>query len=164
MRWILNDVLVNDETTYSRSGSNAYDIEIRLREGENKITVKAFNAVGDRTVKMITVKVDSKPPLLLIETAAIRTEGGKTYADIRGKSEQGCVLTVNGDLAYMDENGRFEHTLLIGDAMTLNIRMTAEDSSGNKTEYESTLYNDTLQAIQEVEISLQNGGSVVQAK
>ena len=158
------DVLVNDETTYSRSGSNAYDIEIRLREGENKITVKAFNAVGDRTVKMITVKVDSKPPLLLIETAAIRTEGGKTYADIRGKSEQGCVLTVNGDLAYMDENGRFEHTLLIGDAMTLNIRMTAEDSSGNKTEYESTLYNDTLQAIQEVEISLQNGGSVVQAK
>jgi len=158
------DVLVNDETTYSRSGSNAYDIEIRLREGENKITVKAFNAVGDRTVKMITVKVDSKPPLLLIETAAIRTEGGKTYADIRGKSEQGCVLTVNGDLAYMDGNGRFEHTLLIGDAMTLNIRMTAEDSSGNKTEYESTLYNDTLQAIQEVEISLQNGGSVVQAK
>jgi len=148
------DVLVNDETLYKRSGSSSYGIEMNLREGENKISIKAYNASGDRTVKLITIRVDSNPPLLLVESAAIRAAAGKAYADIRGKSEQGCTLTINGNAVYMDENGSFEHSLPIRNEMNVGIRVVAQDSFGNKTEYETIVYNDSLKAIQNVKISV----------
>lgn len=146
-------ILVNDSTAYSRSGSSRYEFGLSLNEGENKIGIKGYNSMGDRTEKVIRIMVDTRPPLLLLDSAGTRSSGGITYVDLKGKSEKGCMLSINGGSVAIGEDGLFEYTLAMGDEMKLDILAEAADASGNTTEYRTTVYNNRLKDIRKVEIT-----------
>lgn len=159
------DILLNDETSFSHSADSRHLYKLALNEGENKIRVMGVNSMGDSTEKVIRVISDTKPPLLLIDSAHIRESSSSTFVDIKGKSEYGCKLIINGDNVTVNKEGIFNCTLIMDDNMSIEIHAEAEDSCGNKSGYRDTIYNDRLKAIQKAIITPDNpimelGGSL----
>jgi hypothetical protein len=150
------DILLNDETSFSQSANSRHLYRLALNEGENKISIRGINSMGDCTEKVIRIIADTKPPLLLIDSVEIRESNSSTFVDIKGKSEFGCKLIINGDNVPVNNEGIFNCTLIMDDNMSIDIHAEAEDSCGNKSEYRDTIYNDRLKAIQKVVITPDN--------
>lgn len=146
-------IYLNDEAVYSGITAGQHQFMLNLNEGENKVAIRATNSAGDFTDKVIRIISDTVPPLLLIDSTEIKQSKGTTIAVLKGKCEPGSKLTINGGDATPDSNGMFEYSLIIGDSMSIEIYVAAEDSVGNITEYKNTVYNNTLKAIQKVRIT-----------
>lgn len=159
------DILLNDETSFSQSAGSGRLYKLALNEGENRIRVRGVNSMGDCTEKVIRVIADTMPPLLLIDSVEISESGGSTFVHMKGKSEFGCRLIINGDNVSVNNEGIFNCTLIMDDSMSIDIHAEAEDGCGNKSGYRDTVYNDRLKAIQKVVITPDNptvelGGSL----
>lgn len=147
------DVYLNDAAVYSGGTAASYKCLLTLNEGENKVSIRVTNSVGDFTDKTVRIISDTIPPLLLIDSTEVREENGATIAILRGKCEPGSRLVINGGDAVMDKDGMFEYKLFMGEVMSMDVYAAAEDTVGNVTEYRSTIYNNTLNAIQKVVIT-----------
>jgi hypothetical protein len=59
---------------------------------------------------------------------------------IEGRTEQGAVVTVNGELVRLDSAGRFRKTVELVDEGWNDLVIQAEDPSGNRTERRERVY------------------------
>ncbi len=144
---------LNNEAVYSGGIGDKHQFTLTLNEGENNVEIRAANSAGDFTDKVIRIICDTVPPLLLIDSTEIQESSIGTIAVLKGKCEPGCKLTINGEDADLDSEGIFEHTLIMGSSISMEVYAAAEDRVGNITEYRSTVYNAMLKAIRRVVIT-----------
>ncbi len=133
----VNDELIDKTKT---KADNTFEFaDITLSEGENSIKTKAV--AEDKTESefsdMLTVTLRHKAPTLTIESPS----DGQTYtkdennAQVKGKTDMGTKVTVNGYWAIVDAEGNFSYTLPLSSGEN-KIKIIAQDEAGNKTEHE----------------------------
>ncbi|MGQ9583107.1 MAG: right-handed parallel beta-helix repeat-containing protein [Thermoplasmatota archaeon] len=124
------EVTVNGLPATNSGGS--VSLSLRLVPGANRITVRAVDRATNVGEANATVELDQVPPALSISSpqSGLRTQSAKIM--VRGYTEAGASVTVNGAAAQMDATGKFacELSLLEGDN---SIVVTAVDRAGNPT-------------------------------
>ncbi len=110
------EVTVNGLPAPNTGGS--ISLSVRLSSGANRITVRAVDRASNVGEANATVELDQVPPILSISSpqSGLRTPSAKIM--VRGYTEPGSSVTVNGAAAQMDAAGRFayEHSLQEGDS------------------------------------------------
>ncbi|GEM_PF-2067736 len=124
-------VFINDEEVEVDSeGKFSYDIV--LIEGLNSITVRAEKGTLSR-VKRISVTLDSTPPILRV---TVPDSVKDRVFEVKGTTEVGVTLTINGEAVIVNPDGTFSMVLNIPEGeRELQVEIKAKDSAGNETTY-----------------------------
>ncbi|MEK9178285.1 MAG: hypothetical protein AAB801_00730 [Patescibacteria group bacterium] len=113
--------------------NNEFSFEKSLTEGENIIKLKAsFKDRESEFTDPVVINIKTAPPLLEIETPTDGQEVSKKSLEVKGKTDMGARITVNGYWALM-EGENFSYTLELNDGDN-EIKVEAVDEAGNKTE------------------------------
>jgi len=96
------------------------------------ITVTATDFAGNSTQKVLHVSLDTTPPTLTVTSPVSFQEVHKLPVIVRGTTEPGAIVTVNGNAATVDANGGFLYGLYeISEGVTSTIQVIAKDTAGN---------------------------------
>jgi hypothetical protein len=124
------------EVLANKDGEFTFDI--KLNKGENTLSALAKDAAGNvsQETKTYTVTFDNEPPEIQIESPSDGTEffGSKErQLSIKGKTEGGVSLDINGRLVVVEDDGSFTFTTTLSEGEnTFNIK--AADKAGNTKE------------------------------
>lgn len=105
----------------------------RLKNGENKISLKAINQAGKASgfSQELTILLDKDEPDLKIESPQEdQTFSGNNKIKVSGETEKDAQVLANGFLANVDFNGKFEVTIPLNEGEN-NIEVKAQDEAGN---------------------------------
>lgn len=109
---------------------------VHLRDGENEIYVIANDSKGNSSdaSRSFTVTVDKDAPLLIIDDPKDKQEffDNDNPITVKGKSEEGVDLRINGRLIMIDSDGDFEINLSLEEGDN-QIEAIAIDDAGNET-------------------------------
>ncbi len=112
----------------------AWEQELGLIEGEQRIDVAATDAEGDVAQQSFRIVLDTTPPVLNIQhPVVVRHEGPPVTWDvtISGWTDVGATLRVNGNVEEVNEDGTFSVTLPMGADMVSVYEITSTDEAGN---------------------------------
>jgi parallel beta-helix repeat protein len=105
---------------------------VKLSSGSNFIVVRAVDAAGNVAQVNRTVTLDQVPPALSITSPA----GGSRIPDsrvmVRGLTDAGSTVTVNGVSAQMERTGRFSAEISLSEGEN-SLVVTSVDPAGNPT-------------------------------
>ena len=123
-------VTVNSLSASNVNGSFAQ--ALRLGAGSTVVSVKAVDGAGNVAYVNRTVVLDQDPPALSLSQPSngLRTPDSRTT--VKGVTDPGSAVTVNGARAVVDQSGRFsaDVPLTVGDN---SIVITSVDPAGNPT-------------------------------
>ncbi len=119
-------VLVNNQEAVITEG--IFSKEIALNEGENNITIVITDKEGKTGTKESRVVLDKTNPQIKITSAELDDFG---YAQIKGVTEPGAQLSVDGQLFAVDEQGSFNGSIKWPN--NKQVPLTAIDRAGNIT-------------------------------
>ena len=106
-----------------------YLFSVNLVEGENRISIMAEDAAGNRNMTVRLVTLDTLEPVLSVDTL----NGSKTNLStlrLAGWTDAGSEVTVNGQIVPVGTDGRFITNIsLVSGNNTISI--TARDRAGN---------------------------------
>ncbi|MBI4136755.1 hypothetical protein HY469_01715 [Candidatus Roizmanbacteria bacterium] len=134
------EVFVNDiskKNVQVKQSNSSFSTDIPLYEGENSITVVAIDDRDNKSQSSNPVNVSyiSEGPELILDSPQDEEEvrGGSGIVEVRGLTDVGADVTVNGRWVQVKDNGSFsyEYRLAEGDN---DIKVVAEDSAGNTSE------------------------------
>lgn len=132
--------LVNESETsevdVDDQGQFTYDLH--LQNGENTISLYGVDAAGNESLKTRSYQVaqDNEAPSIEIEQPAdgstIELKKNRTTT-IKGKTEVGARLTLNGRSILLNADGSFSSTYYLDEGDN-ELTFTAVDKAGNQTE------------------------------
>jgi hypothetical protein len=113
---------------------------IKLSEGENKVWATAEDQAGNvsQQSKTNTVVLDEKPPKLEVENPKDGQEfhgEGERNIEVKGVTEEGVKLTVNGAWVIIGSEGKFSYLYNLSEGDN-QLMVKTEDDAGNVTEKE----------------------------
>ncbi|MGC9089552.1 MAG: stalk domain-containing protein, partial [Caldisericia bacterium] len=124
-------VLINDEEVEVGSDGK-FAHEMILLEGLNSIVVRAEKGSLSR-VKRISVTLDSTPPVLKV---TVPDSVKDRVFEVKGTTEVGVTLTINGEPVIVNPDGTFSMVLNISEGeKELPVEVKAVDQAGNITTY-----------------------------
>jgi len=124
-------VLINDEEVEVESDGK-FAHEMILLEGLNSIVVRAEKGSLSR-VKRISVTLDSTPPVLKV---TVPESVKDRVFEVKGTTEVGVTLTINGEPVIVNPDGSFSMVLTIPEGeKELPVEVKAVDQAGNTTTY-----------------------------
>lgn len=131
----LNDQ-TKEENKIDQTGSFVFP-SIFLKEGENKIYVKAVLDKESLESEPITVVYDKKPPKIEITEPQDNQNyrGDQRYALVSGKTEETDSVLINDRLAILNADGSFTYRFLLNEGEN-KITIVAMDKAGNKVTVE----------------------------
>jgi len=105
---------------------------VLLQAGLNTLTVKAVDRAGNVAVVTRTAVLDQTPPVLTISepSSGLRTQSGKVT--VRGITDPGSTVTVNGVAAKVDGLGAFTAEISLSEGDN-SLFITSVDPAGNPT-------------------------------
>lgn len=133
------ELYVNDElTNQTKSQKNGRFIfnNITLQQGQNTIKAKAEkNNIQSDFSQTQTINFTNRAPSLSIDSPADGQSFSKDESPIavKGKTDPGVKITVNGFWAIVQDNGEFSYELPLTNGDN-QIKVRATDSAGNATE------------------------------
>jgi len=133
------EVYMDGSEVFSGSGYGD-DILLTAEDGEHTLTIEASNDNLDRSNVSFDLIVDTKAPVLRIDTPE-QTCYTSGEAVISGYVDLNSTLTIDGEPVSYDAEGLFTHTVSIGENMTKTYKVEAIDEAGNATAYEGYLVN-----------------------
>lgn len=107
-----------------------------LTEGMHCLDVVARNQRGDVSYETCSFLVDSRAPELMVDTPEAGTVIGETDAaiSVKGRTEAGATLSINGNEYPVGEGGLFEAQVAADVSLQkLELEIEAGDSFGNST-------------------------------
>ncbi|HYS70908.1 MAG TPA: Ig-like domain-containing protein, partial [Thermoplasmata archaeon] len=110
--------------------TGAFTYTITEPDGYHTFTIVATDAAGNVASTSITVAVDTTPPPLAVAAPADGLLTATPTVIVRGTTETGARVTVNGVQAVVDVNGAFAVSLVLAEGAN-TIRVDATDVSGN---------------------------------
>ncbi len=121
-----------EENKIDQTGSFIFP-SIFLKEGENKIYVKATIDKESLESEPITVAYDKKPPKREITEPQDNQNyrGDQRYALVSGKTEETDSVLINDRLTILNADGSFAYRLLLNEGEN-KITIIAMDKAGNK--------------------------------
>ncbi|MFC0213574.1 S-layer homology domain-containing protein [Paenibacillus chartarius] len=140
-------VHVNNQLVGTFTGSD-WTQSIPLEEGTNLIDVFAKNAAGDTTLTGLRVFSDVTKPDLKMESPSI--VGDEML--VKGQTEPGTLVTVNGEAVQPEADGRFSKQLSMEGKLMKSLEVTAKDGAGNETVYTTEAMNSVPNSFERVEV------------
>lgn len=130
------------ETITESDGEFLFDT-VALAEGDNTVSAQAVDNSGNQSQpsSSLRVNLDRTPPsLTLTEPMPGSTFVGPSEQDIviRGSSEPGVTLTLNGMFVILSQTGEFSTRLRLTEGEN-TIVVTARDRAGNETNQEQVV-------------------------
>lgn len=124
------------KATLTKIDKDGFEFTEDLQKGDNLIQVKAKeeNKESDFS-NFYTVTFQNNPPKLDLSSPA---DGDSFHKEdksvsVKGQTDAGATVTVNGFFAVIDESNNFSYTLPLHDGDN-DIQIIAVDQAGNKTE------------------------------
>lgn len=114
--------------------------KITLKEGENRLKAKAVDQAGNESQdsKILLITYDKVPPKLEVE----QPEEGAVFSEekiqIKGKTEEEVVLTINDHQVVLGSAGEFEYPFKLSEGEN-KVIIIAKDVAGNETKVERTV-------------------------
>lgn len=105
-----------------------------LTEGVHYIDILSTNRAGDSTIETIKFYVDTKAPILMIDspTNSEYIDAIETEITVKGRTEIGAEITVNGAPINVNDKGVFEDTVPVStDNVKTQLVIKSEDKIGN---------------------------------
>jgi len=98
------------------------------------ITVAATDIAGNSVQEVLHVSLDTTPPALTVISPVSFQEVHKLPVIVRGTTEPGATVTVNGKVATVDVSGGFLYGLYeVSEGEVSIIQVVAKDAAGNAT-------------------------------
>jgi len=118
----------------SVDGSGHFTAVITISGNSAVLVIKAVDLAGNTTQKTLHVSIDTTPPVLKVTTPVPFQEIHKLPLQVKGATEPGASVTVNGTMATVDKDGNFtaEVSSLNESGMSI-ITVIAKDKAGNET-------------------------------
>lgn len=118
--------------------SGAFSAEITLKKGENTISATSVDSSGNSSLKSkgFTVVFDDEEPEIIIESPEDRSTiyGQKnSQVEIKGKTEEGASVTINGKFVKVESGGSFTYRDTLGEGEN-KFNIKSLDRAGNFTE------------------------------
>jgi hypothetical protein len=132
----INDVPV----TVQPDGSFASTIT--LQTGQNDIFFNVTDLAGNTNSIMRSVILDQGPPTLTVQTPTDGQMTNKPYVEVKGATEPGAGLAVNGQYFQVESNGDFEGLIPLVDGDNLVV-VKACDMAGNCATESRNVFVDT---------------------
>lgn len=107
--------------------------DVKLRDGENEITAKAYDSGGNASEfsQLKQVVLDKKEPTLEVSAPSDSQDiTGNNRVKVEGKAEKDAQVYVNGFLANVSSEGKFEVQIPLTEGENV-IEVKAYDEAGN---------------------------------
>ena len=123
----------DNETEVSEDGS--FEFNISLSEGDNIIKAKAFNDKGESDFSdSVNINYKKSGPELSIDSPPDNADlKGQNPIEVKGKSDQDVIITVNDFQAITNSDGSWYYNLTLKSGEN-EIKIVSTDLAGNKTE------------------------------
>jgi parallel beta-helix repeat protein len=125
----------------------SFSAEVRLTtEGENTIVIDAYDPLKNHVQLVFKVYLDTMAPDLKI-TAPVPISNfltNQAQIDIRGRTEPGATVTIDGEPVTVDQNGLFSAKLPLPSDGTYTFDIITTDIAGNFNEEFVTVVKDTV--------------------
>ncbi|NIS18893.1 MAG: hypothetical protein GWN89_02865 [Thermoplasmata archaeon] len=117
-------------------GTGELDTVVMLGEGENPITLRAFDLLYNEITIDLTVIVDTVPPVLQVtEPVNASFKTNDPFVEVRGRASDGdlngITVHVEGGPATVTTDGKFYYLLELDEDGTHVIEVVARDRAGN---------------------------------
>jgi hypothetical protein len=132
-------VKVNGEL--AQMNGSEFKVLVTLSEGANRITVVATDLAGNTVTRTLTVYRDTIAPDLTVFSPRDELWTNQTRLLINGMTEQGAVVTINGQTVQV-QNSVFTFYLNLQEGAN-KIAMSAKDAAGNTRKFTRMVYLDT---------------------
>jgi len=129
----LDDELVQEVTSDDNGTFRAKSIMLVL--GTNNIYGKTEDEKGKESLPSKTIKLiyDSEKPTLEVSSPTDgQTFTGERKINVTGKSEPSVTVTINGEQAILDSEGKFSKIFNLSDGSN-TITIVSRDAAGNET-------------------------------
>lgn len=129
----LEDELVSTTTAEDNGTFLAKDISLSL--GTNNIYGKTEDEKGKESFASKTIKLiydNEKPNLEILQPTDNQTISGERKITVSGKTEPNITVTINGEQAIIDSEGKFTHQFQLSDGSN-TITTITKDTAGNET-------------------------------
>jgi len=130
----LEDELVGTTTAEDNGSFTVQDITLSL--GTNNIYGKTEDENGKESLASKTIKVifdNEKPPLEVSNPSDGQTFSGERKMNVVGKTEPNAMVSINGEQAIVDSEGKFSRQFSLSDGSN-TFTIVAKDSAGNSIE------------------------------
>jgi hypothetical protein len=137
-----NDVSIGKVQT-NDAGEFSFD-NIQLDQGDNQFTAIAIsdNGGSSEPSKEALITFDSQPPaLVMLNPSQDSLTVSSADFDVIGQSEKGVSVTINGQLAMVDDTGKFKIKLQLNTGKN-DINIIVSDPAGNVTKKTITITYD----------------------
>lgn len=113
-------------------GRGAFEIERQLTEGVNILEIIASDQAGNTARTSHEVALITQPPELTLTKPANDTWFNEPVVEVAGTALGASAVTVNQQPVLLDENGVFDHELILQEGEN-QIRVEVTDDVGNVT-------------------------------
>lgn len=127
---VLEKILTGKDGTFTK--------RVTLKEGENTINAQAIDQAGNRSKHSETIVILYKKDKPLLEIKFPEKDEFETKEEeieIKGQTDSGVNLTINGRLVFVETDGNFSYLLPLVEGENL-IEIIATDEAGNQTKVE----------------------------
>jgi parallel beta-helix repeat protein len=122
-----------------------FSIKAKLdKQGKNLVRIEAWDALNNRAEKDIAIYLDTVAPELRVTFPPNNFLTDQKNFEMRGKTEKGANLTVNGRPVLPDSNGLFDLSFNLNDEGPNSYEILAQDPAGNIAQTTLTVIRDTV--------------------
>jgi flagellar hook assembly protein FlgD len=133
-------------------GQGRFTFKQRLTEGVNLLEVSAADQAGNSTRLAREISLVTTPPDVVIATPLDDEWTNQTLTTVSGQVPLGTTLTVNDQPVTLNEDGSFQHELLLEEGDNL-IHIAATDDVGNVTTHERLVHLKTKPPLLELDVA-----------
>ncbi len=126
-------VTVSGETAEVDQNGN-FTATLQLTSNNATLIIVAKDPAGNVSQTKLSVSVDTTPPALTVTNPVPFQEVHRLPLVVKGKTEKGATVTVNGNPAEVDSNGNFTYVMNnLNETGFTMITVIAKDAAGNET-------------------------------
>lgn len=114
------------------NNNGTFTLSLRLLPGDNILPIRSVDAAGNVAIINRTVVLDQTPPALTITAPGNGFRTSEQKVTVRGTTDPGSTVTVNGVRAQIDDKGRFSCEISMNEGEN-SLVVTAVDQAGNPT-------------------------------
>jgi parallel beta-helix repeat protein len=125
--------------------AGSFVAEVRLtNEGDNVITVDAYDALKNHAQVVLHVTLDTTQPELKLTSPPDNYLTNGNQIDLKGRTEPGANVTIDGDPVQVDANGGFSVKMSLAQDGATTFDVVSTDVAGNSAEETLTVVRDTV--------------------
>lgn len=151
---IMTEVYVNG-VLFKRKAGQSFEVTLPSADGNYNVQFKTVNNNGDVSSETVSYTIDKIAPMLLVDSPVQGQMSQNGYVLVKGISEKGVLVTVNGTSVTIDENGGFEAQIKLENKLNQEVVIEAIDKANNISTYSTEVVNDTVKSIKQVYIKPQ---------